>query len=89
MENTGRGGVPARREYLIDRFRVVFQSGGGWHCVCADFVRSNACKHTREAAGRRTAQAQILAHVALARSELGVRRPAQLVASLPASKPET
>jgi hypothetical protein len=58
-----------RNEYLIDRFRVLFQSGGGWHCVCADFVLSNACRHTREAAGMRSAQAEIVERLAVGRSQ--------------------
>ena len=70
MENTGRGGSIVRSPYLIDGFRVAFEHGGGWHCVCADFVSSNACRHTREAAGRRAAQAQIAARVMAARSQL-------------------
>jgi hypothetical protein len=57
--------------YLIDRFQVVFESGGGWHCVCADFATSNACRHTREAAGRRAAQAQITERVKGARPRSG------------------
>jgi hypothetical protein len=72
MENTGRGGPIIRSVYLIDRFRVVFECGGGWQCVCADFISSNACRHTREAAGRRAAQAQIAERVAAARSYLVV-----------------
>jgi hypothetical protein len=59
MKHSGRGGTVVRSQYLIDRFPVVFESGGGWHCVCADFNASNACRHTREAAGRRAAQTQI------------------------------
>ncbi len=43
-------------EYFIDRHRVIFDSGIGWHCVCAEFVKLNDCKHTRESAGRRAAQ---------------------------------
>ena len=70
VETTGRGGTIQRSDYLIDRFRVVFESGGGWHCACADFAASNACRHTREAAGRRAAQAQIKSRVAAARSML-------------------
>jgi hypothetical protein len=58
-----------RSEYLIDRFRVVFESGGGWHCTCAEFVSSNACAHSREAAGMRAAQALIVEHVATSRSQ--------------------
>lgn len=46
----------SQSEYLIDRHRVIFDSGIGWHCVCAEFVKLNDCKHTRESAGRRTAQ---------------------------------
>jgi hypothetical protein len=52
-----------RSEYLIDRFRVRYAFGGGWTCSCADFVSNNACKHSREAAGRRAAQAQIARHL--------------------------
>lgn len=70
MENTGRGGSIIRSLYLIDRFRVVFEWGGGWNCACADFVSSNACRHTREAAGRRAAQAEIAERVAEGRSRL-------------------
>jgi len=39
--------------------------------VCSDFLTSNACRHTREAAGRRAAQSQIAHHVEGARSGLG------------------
>jgi hypothetical protein len=45
-----------RNEYLIDRYQVVFDSGIGWHCVCAEFAQAGDCKHTRESAGRRAAQ---------------------------------
>ena len=31
--DSGRGGSIVRSEYQIDRFRVVFESGGGWHCA--------------------------------------------------------
>jgi hypothetical protein len=48
-----------RANYLIDRFRVGYQFGGGWTCGCADFAALDACRHTREAAGRLAAQAQI------------------------------
>ena len=79
MSTLGRGTPPVRSEYLIDRFHVVFEWGGGWHCVCPDFVASNACRHTREAAGRRAAQSQIAQHVGSARSDLG--RPSGLEGS--------
>lgn len=80
MENTGRGGPVVRSLYLIDRFRVVFEWGGGWNCACADFVSSNACRHTREAAGRRAAQAQITERVAAARSYLlGAGKPRRIL----------
>src|SRR5689334_13163094 len=55
----GRRGSIERANYLIDRFRVGYQFGGGWTCGCADFAALDACRHTREAAGRRAAQAQI------------------------------
>jgi len=70
MENPGRRGPIVRSEYLIERFRVIFESGGGWHCVCADFVYSGACEHSREAAGMRAAQTRIADHVADGRSQL-------------------
>jgi hypothetical protein len=75
VEDSGRGSSIARSEYLIDRFRVVFESGGGWHCVCTDYILTNACKHSREAAGRRAAQSRISTRVASRRSELATLRP--------------
>jgi hypothetical protein len=71
MKSSGHGTAIVRSEYLIDRFHVVFERGGGWQCVCPDFLTSNACRHTREAAGRRAAQSQIAQHVDGARSGLG------------------
>ena len=75
MNNLGYGTPVVRNEYLIDRFHVVFESGGGWQCACSDFASSNACRHTREAAGRRAAQSQIARHVGNARSELSELAP--------------
>jgi hypothetical protein len=69
VENSGRGGAVVRSEYRIDRHRVVFESGGGWHCVCHEFVTSNACSHTREAAGMRAAQASIKDQIMTGRSK--------------------
>ncbi len=62
-DGAGRRGAVERSEYLIDRFRVRYAFGGGWTCSCADFMARDACKHTREAAGRRAAQAQIADHL--------------------------
>lgn len=59
----GRRGTMDRADYLIDRFRVRYAFGGGWTCSCTDFVAHDACKHTREAAGRHAAQARIAIHV--------------------------
>jgi hypothetical protein len=70
VEHAGRGSAIVRSEYLMNRFRVVFETGGGWNCVCADFLRSRECRHTREAAGMRAAQAQIRDRVATGRSHL-------------------
>lgn len=70
MNITGRGKPIVRELYLIERFRVVFESGGGWNCACADFVSTNACRHSREAAGRRAAQVQIASLIANPRSPL-------------------
>jgi hypothetical protein len=58
----GRGAID-HAEFLIDHFRVRYAFGGGWTCSCADFVARDSCKHTREAAGRRAAQAQIARHL--------------------------
>jgi hypothetical protein len=69
FEEPGHRGVADRADYLIERFRVRYAFGGGWTCRCADFAASNICRHTREAAGRRTAQALIAAHL-----EVGARR---------------
>jgi hypothetical protein len=69
MEEHGRAAAIVRSAYLIDRFRVVFESGGGWHCGCAEFASLNACAHSREAAGMRAAQARIVDHVAAGRSQ--------------------
>jgi len=59
----GRRGAIERADYFIDRFRVSYQGGGGWMCSCADFAKSEACRHTREAAGRLAAQAKILERI--------------------------
>jgi hypothetical protein len=59
----GRRGTTDRADYLIDRFRVRYAFGGGWTCSCADFVAHDACKHTREAAGRHAAQVRIAIHL--------------------------
>jgi hypothetical protein len=63
QDPTGRRGAVERADYLIDRFRVGYQFGGGWACGCADFAASDACRHTREAAGRLAAQMRIIEHV--------------------------
>jgi hypothetical protein len=48
-----------RSEYMIDRHRVIFEAGNGWHCACAEFAKLDSCRHTRESEGRRAAQALI------------------------------
>ena len=65
MVNWGTGGRGAidQSDYLIDRFRVRYAFGGGWSCSCAEFLARDACKHTREAAGRRAAQEEIARHL--------------------------
>jgi hypothetical protein len=52
-----------RTEYLIDRYHVVYETGGGWHCVCDEFKALNECRHSRESEGRRAAQAMIAGRV--------------------------
>ena len=59
----GRGGAIERREYLIDHFRVSFQNGAAWQCLCREFALANTCRHTREASGMHEAQARIREHV--------------------------
>src|SRR4051812_25894667 len=61
----GQRGVTERADCLIDRFHVRYAFGGGWTCGCADFAASDACRNSREAAGRHVAQALIAAHLAV------------------------
>jgi hypothetical protein len=63
LGRTGRRGAVERADYFIDRFRVGYQFGGGWTCGCADFTASDACRHTREAAGRLAAQTRIMERI--------------------------
>jgi hypothetical protein len=42
---------------------VSFESGSAWHCGCSEFARSHGCRHIREAAGMRAAQADITRHL--------------------------
>jgi len=58
-EMGGFGGTLERQNYLIGRFPVTFQNGASWHCLCREFAIADTCRHTREAAGMRAAQAQI------------------------------
>jgi hypothetical protein len=60
---SGRRRVVERADYLIDRFRVSFEFGGGWSCGCVEFAKADACRHTREAAGRLAAQIRITEHI--------------------------
>jgi hypothetical protein len=71
----GRGGNLEHRHYLIDRFRVSFQSGSSWHCLCREFAMANTCRHTREAAGMREAQARILEQAGARHSRLDRSMP--------------
>jgi len=48
-----------RGEYLIEGFRVSFLHQADWNCVCLEFVAAGTCRHSREAAGMREAQAII------------------------------
>ena len=48
-----------RTDYLIDSYQVSFESGAGWHCMCAEFTAASDCRHTREAQGRHAAQVVI------------------------------
>jgi hypothetical protein len=85
-DGSGRRGVVERGDYLIDRFRVRFEFGGGWKCACADFVASDACRHTREAAGRRAAQVAIADHIREGRTA-GLSAPRRALSSINGTKP--
>lgn len=63
IDETGHRGVTHRADYLIERFRVRYGFGGGWTCGCPDFAAHDACRHTREAAGRYRAQTLIAAYL--------------------------
>ena len=49
----------SRIDYLVEGYHVSFESGAGWHCLCAEFTTANDCRHTREAQGRHGAQVLI------------------------------
>ena len=85
-DGTGRRGTVERADYLIDRFRVRYEFGGGWKCACADFVASDACRHSREAAGRRAAQLSIADHIREGRTA-GLSAPRRALSSISGAKP--
>jgi hypothetical protein len=70
-DSAGHRGKTDRSNYLIDRFRVNYEFGGGWTCGCREFQLQDSCKHTREAAGRRAAQLLITDRLAQHGSDLG------------------
>jgi len=90
-EKAGHADLRVRSEYLIDRFRVEFEAGTRWLCACAEFAAWDACCHTREAAGRRAAQAQIAERLAQGRSYFrshgGGRLAARAGCAPPGSQP--
>ena len=45
-------GIVDRSEFMIDGFRVGYETGAGCRCVCVEFATHASCKHAREAAGR-------------------------------------
>ena len=56
-------GIVDRSEFMIDGFRVGYETGAGGQCACVEFATHASCKHTREAAGRLTAQSRIAEHL--------------------------
>ena len=56
-------GIVDRSEFMIDGFRVGYETGAGGQCVCVEFATRASCKHTREAAGRLAAQSRIAEHL--------------------------
>lgn len=85
-DSTGRRGTVERADYLIDRFRVRYEFGGGWTCACADFAASDACRHSREAAGRRAAQLSIADHIRAGRTA-GLTAPRRALSSINGTRP--
>ena len=69
-DKAGRRGTTDRASYLIDRFRVAYEFGGGWTCGCREFGSQDSCKHTREADGRRSAQMRITQYLAQNSAEI-------------------
>ena len=57
--------VITRSDYLIDGHRVIFDSGAGWQCVCAEFTATDECRHIRESQGRHAAQVLIANRISL------------------------
>jgi hypothetical protein len=62
-DGTGRRGVIERVEFMIDGFRVGYDTGGGYRCACVEFAKRDSCKHSREMAGRLAAQGHIAEHL--------------------------
>lgn len=82
-------GIIDRSEFMIDGFRVGYETGAGCRCVCVEFATRASCKHTREAAGRLAAQSRIAEHLSQGASKaysiralvIGVdRRPKSIAA---------
>jgi hypothetical protein len=69
------GKAAGRREYLIDHFHVSLQDDSQWHCGCHEFSTRAVCRHTREAAGMRSAQADISRHLRTRVTGLATHRP--------------
>ena len=55
--------APEARVYQIDQYRVLLLGNSAWKCVCHEFASATTCRHTREAAGMREAQALIRTRV--------------------------
>ena len=62
-DGSGRRGTIGHAEFMIDGFRVGYEFGGGYRCVCVEFAKRDSCKHTRELAGRLAAQSRIAEHL--------------------------
>ena len=69
------GKTPGGREYLIDNFQVSLRDDSQWHCGCHEFSTRAVCRHTREAAGMRSAQAEISRHLRTRVTSLPSHRP--------------
>jgi hypothetical protein len=88
-DSTGLRGTTDRASYLIDRFRIIYEFGGGWTCGCREFASQDSCKHTREVGIKYRAVPWATVAEMLDRNRLLVDRSnLENAPMLPSAKPE-